>query len=329
MGFPLLLIVIFFNQALIPLLNAKLPNISSDEARENIRCTYKTQQDIADLLDVHQTTVSRFLSGNNSPKLVRNFNKYLNDSGLELILIGIPKNEWLKTLLGARVLIPEEEAVAVADERAFHPALTPRRTTVAVADQRSLQYVKDMYPHFIGWHGTSRQDLSLIHDNGIIIPDAGRYNLRHYPWLQYGPGFYVTESEQTAVVFAQKRVGNIHPETEDHQLPIIVPVFWNSQILPEIYKAGEDLELTTLKKRANRPTANGAVNRAINGKIDNLPPPDIVSGFIKDYETSTQSMLTRKGVGNIQIGIAYPAESIPQTMPDSRIQKATFSKRNV
>ena len=57
----ILLIVALFNQALISPLNAKLYNISSDEARENIRCVYKTQQEIADLFDVHQTTVSRFL----------------------------------------------------------------------------------------------------------------------------------------------------------------------------------------------------------------------------------------------------------------------------
>lgn len=57
----LILMVALFNQALISPLNAKLYNISSDEARENIKYVYKTQQEIADLFDVHQTTVSRFL----------------------------------------------------------------------------------------------------------------------------------------------------------------------------------------------------------------------------------------------------------------------------
>lgn len=201
----ILLMVVLFNQALIPLLNAKLSDISSDEARENIRCVYKTQQEIADLLDIHQTTVSRFLLGKNSPKLVRNLNKYLNDSGMNAVLIGLPKTEWLKALLRTPVLIPEETAVAIADSG---PILTPRRKAVAVADERSLQYVKDMYPHFIfiGWHGTSRHDLSSLHDKGIIITDASQYHPRQGQgsWLQYGPGFYVAEDEQVAAVFCSK-----------------------------------------------------------------------------------------------------------------------------
>lgn len=296
----ILLMVVLFNQVLISSLNAELVNISPGEARENIRYVYKTQQEIADLFDVSQSTVSRFLLGKDSPKLLNNFNKCLNDSGLYSVLIVMPKNEWLKTLL-------------------CPPALTPRKKAVAVADKRSLHYVRGMYPRFIGWHGTSRHDLSLLHDKEITIPDASQYNPRQGPLLQYGPGFYVAEDEKVAAVFAQKRVSNIHPETEDYGLPIVVPVFWNSQILPEIYEAGEDLGLEKLKLQANRNTANGAVSRAINGKIDSLSPPDIVHGYIKDYETSTQHMFTRNALGKIQLGTAHPISNIPKATTNNRL----------
>ncbi len=322
----ILLMVVLFNQALIPLLNAELSNISSDEARENIRCVCKTQQEIAGLFDVHQTTVSRFLSGKNSPKLVENFNKYLNNSGMDLVLIRVPKSEWLKTLLYTPVLIPREEAVAAADERSLYPVLTPRRKAVAVADERSLQYVKDMYPHFIfiGWHGTSRHDLTLIHDNGIIIPEADKYNPRQGPWLQYGPGFYVADNETVATAFAQRRVSDnaAHGMSQqDQSAPVIIPVFWISAESPQRYDAGEDLELTQLKRLAKRPTANGAISRAIKGNIGNVLPPDIVHGYIKDYETSTQHMFTLKALGKIQLGIAHPTSNIPQATHSYRLSR--------
>ena len=319
--------VTLFNQALISPLNAKLYNISSDEARENIRCVYKTQQEIADLLDVHQTTVSRFLLGNNSPKLVRNLNQYLGDASVDLLLIGVSRNEFLKTLLSKSVPAPRVEAaltppaaITEVQDVLQSPALTPRRQSVAIVDERSLSYVKGMHPHFIGWHGTSRHDLSSLH-NGITIPDASQYNPRKDPWLQYGPGFYVAEDVEVAAVFAQKRVGNT-PKMDDHALPIVVPVFWNGQINPAIYEAGEDLELKDLKKKANRDTANGAVNQAMKGKIDNVSPPDMVHGFIKDYETYTQSMLTRKAVGNIQLGIAHPINHIKIAATNHRLSRS-------
>lgn len=122
--------------------------------------------------------------------------------------------------------------------------------------------------------------------------------------------------------FAQKRVSNIRPETADHTLPIVVPVFWNSPESPKRYDAGVDLELKKLKGLANGvATANGAVNRAINNKISNVAPPDVVSGYIENYETSTQHMFTRKSIGNIQLGIAHPISNIRQATTNHRLSR--------
>lgn len=251
----------------------------------------------------------------------------MDASRVDLILIGVPRNEFLKTLLSQPVIASIVEAtlplpIATSEIQAVlpSPVLTPRRRSVAIVDESSLNYVKEMHPNFIGWHGTSRHDLSSLH-NGITIPDASQYNPRKDPWLQYGPGFYVAEDVEVAAVFAQKRVGNF-PETNDHALPIIVPVFWNSPIQPAIYEAGEDLELKDLKKKANRDTANGAVNQAMKGKIDNVSPPEIVHGFIQDYETHTQSMFTRRAVDNIQLGIAHPIINIRTATTNHRLSRS-------